>query len=587
MFLDPQDLSSLTHPADEGPLDGVIVSAPIERRISILLAQSKILQSFIMPPTLFGCIRLPSRNQKEVRSILHEKIGFSVEPTTQLVQEILSEVKSECQKLLMLRPVVGAKDTPSEKKHGIKISISKDRQLKRARFEPEKDEEEHDPSSIEKLDVDDEQKSEEALTLPSVRGLIDDFSCRPMASFEIAVGVANPRHVSILALKATSKQRSDDEVRFLHILEAHNEQFREQLPSDNPEEVAGVVKKLLVSDGTPIFVRADLHSDLSTLLAQLQMLRDEEYLDEDYRCRSSFRMIFLGDYADRGGNDVEVLSLLLKLRMENASAVFLIRGNHEEIAMHREFSASARFFEQHHDAVVRCYRSFPIALCVASQTKYQKKDGTFQRQFIHFSHGLFTPSVNLGPFLEDDLQERFEVSKKMRFFESASLVSTKARKALEKLQKEFGEEEAEQALRGSGYRWNDVGEYTEFVLRRGLKLSLAAIHNYTRATARSGAKIVAIARGHQHRQQEELVDKKNHFSRKVLVMTLPVAVAGNFFAKMDEFRGQHAQGMMLTVAPKGGQWKKRAAIVDVDERTKMPISTLAEASSELQEPLRL
>lgn len=43
-------------------------------------------------------------------------------------------------------------------------------------------------------------------------------------------------------------------------------------------------------------------------------------------------LIFLGDYIDRGKDDYAVIEYLFNLRKENLSSVFLLKGNHEQMA---------------------------------------------------------------------------------------------------------------------------------------------------------------------------------------------------------------------------------------------------------------
>jgi hypothetical protein len=41
------------------------------------------------------------------------------------------------------------------------------------------------------------------------------------------------------------------------------------------------------------------------------------------------KLLFLGDYADRGGKGLEVLFLLLAMKLLHPQHVDLLRGNHE------------------------------------------------------------------------------------------------------------------------------------------------------------------------------------------------------------------------------------------------------------------
>jgi serine/threonine protein phosphatase 1 len=64
----------------------------------------------------------------------------------------------------------------------------------------------------------------------------------------------------------------------------------------------------------------DIHGCLAKLLRLLDLLRYDPAAD---------RLIFLGDYIDRGPESKGVLDLMLRLQRENAANIFLM-GNHED-----------------------------------------------------------------------------------------------------------------------------------------------------------------------------------------------------------------------------------------------------------------
>jgi protein phosphatase len=72
----------------------------------------------------------------------------------------------------------------------------------------------------------------------------------------------------------------------------------------------------LKGDRKAIFV-GDLHGDFKALCSILEKAKEDEYL------------IFLGDYVDRGENQIEVINTVLKLKKEYPEKVFLLKGNHE------------------------------------------------------------------------------------------------------------------------------------------------------------------------------------------------------------------------------------------------------------------
>lgn len=73
----------------------------------------------------------------------------------------------------------------------------------------------------------------------------------------------------------------------------------------------------------PIAVIGDVHGDLRALLDVFLAIDEKIGLEE------LGLMVFLGDMVDRGYAQVEVLSLLLKAKLEEPSKLLLLRGNHE------------------------------------------------------------------------------------------------------------------------------------------------------------------------------------------------------------------------------------------------------------------
>jgi hypothetical protein len=68
-----------------------------------------------------------------------------------------------------------------------------------------------------------------------------------------------------------------------------------------------------------VIVVGDLHGDMESLV-HILMSEDMEKAD---------RIVFLGDYGDRGDKSVEVYYLLLRLKVSVREKVIMLRGNHE------------------------------------------------------------------------------------------------------------------------------------------------------------------------------------------------------------------------------------------------------------------
>ncbi len=77
--------------------------------------------------------------------------------------------------------------------------------------------------------------------------------------------------------------------------------------------------------GKAIFV-GDTHGDSKSTLAILKQTNFEKRIKE----KSDLKIVFLGDYADRGEADVENLFLIMSLKKKYPSNIVLLRGNHED-----------------------------------------------------------------------------------------------------------------------------------------------------------------------------------------------------------------------------------------------------------------
>lgn len=71
----------------------------------------------------------------------------------------------------------------------------------------------------------------------------------------------------------------------------------------------------------------DLHGDIQTLNQILLEINARKFLSNPKN-----KIIFLGDYVDRGNNSVKVICSICELKIRYPNSVILMRGNHEAIA---------------------------------------------------------------------------------------------------------------------------------------------------------------------------------------------------------------------------------------------------------------
>jgi protein phosphatase len=90
--------------------------------------------------------------------------------------------------------------------------------------------------------------------------------------------------------------------------------------------LGGKVKESFVELGLPkkLAIVGDLHGDLASLRNILAGIKFETFLGDPDN-----KLVFLGDYVDRGVNSVGVIFIVTRLKMIFPNSVILMRGNHE------------------------------------------------------------------------------------------------------------------------------------------------------------------------------------------------------------------------------------------------------------------
>jgi hypothetical protein len=162
----------------------------------------------------------------------------------------------------------------------------------------------------------------------------------------------------------------------------------------------GLVQKLDISPKSKIYVRADLHGDLKSLVENLNELQKQGLLDENFKCAENFRMIFLGDYMDRGYYSLQIAEILAHLKLQNPGNVFLIRGNHETLEQNEQNSYGTPLLPYIRDIssaslLSQFYQNMPLSVLVAEKTELDCDP----KHYTLFTHGTFELSTDLDPLL--------------------------------------------------------------------------------------------------------------------------------------------------------------------------------------------
>jgi len=122
----------------------------------------------------------------------------------------------------------------------------------------------------------------------------------------------------------------------------------------------------LPRQGNAVFV-GDLHGDMEALVSILEQTKFIENMEEG---KKDHRIVFLGDYADRGAKDVETLEIILALKARYPDNVVLLSGNHEDADTNSRYGLNESLQEKFRDSEVysrynQFFKKLPLA-CVSA-----------------------------------------------------------------------------------------------------------------------------------------------------------------------------------------------------------------------------
>ena len=83
-------------------------------------------------------------------------------------------------------------------------------------------------------------------------------------------------------------------------------------------------------DGS-VCIIGDIHGQYYDFMKILTLTGD---IDEKLQTK----ILFLGDYVDRGANSVEVITLIMALKINYEKDIMLLRGNHESRCMTNSYN---------------------------------------------------------------------------------------------------------------------------------------------------------------------------------------------------------------------------------------------------------
>lgn len=132
------------------------------------------------------------------------------------------------------------------------------------------------------------------------------------------------------------------------------------------------VERVHFPAGSIVAFHGDLHGNVQAVNNFLASLADGGYMAKDNPFRiqdKNFRLLFLGDYTDRGKWGIETIYTVLRLKIENPDQVFMVRGNHEDIDINARYGFAKELYQKYgSDAkhimnkMNNVYNALPVAL---------------------------------------------------------------------------------------------------------------------------------------------------------------------------------------------------------------------------------
>lgn len=258
-------------------------------------------------------------------------------------------------------------------------------------------------------------------------------------------------------------------------------------------------KLALPADSSIIFM-GDLHGDVRSLMATLDELNARKLLDGFTLRDPKTKLLFLGDFTDRGQYGVEVLATLFRLKAANPDAVHFARGNHEDfniVARYGFLDELRRKFGQAADITkfMRAFDRMPVVIYVGTST-----------DFIQANHGGMEPGYDPRDLLASPTASAFQLlgTLKRKTFHAAhpGWLGQDA-SVLALIDKHFADFTPQSPTKphAIGFLWNDFTVFRDEPLlayQRSLVFGQDPTRTVLTASSTVDIKVRAVIRAHQH-----------------------------------------------------------------------------------------
>jgi len=260
-------------------------------------------------------------------------------------------------------------------------------------------------------------------------------------------------------------------------------------------------EKRVLPPGSKVFLQGDLHGDIHSLLAVLDRLNENKWLDGFTLTDPNRHLVFLGDYTDRGSYGIEVIQTLLRLRMANPDQVHLVRGNHEDVSLVARYGflaeGQAKFGNGFNaEKLLRFYDFLPVVLYLGCGTNH-----------VQLCHGGMEPGFSPGPLLAAQGTHRFQLLGPLRqagfLRDNPNWLKSPSETALARSQLIDFTPTAPTTPGTIGFMWNDFTVFNDepgfaHNPERAFVYGQPAVEYLLQSASQGEARLRAVIRAHQH-----------------------------------------------------------------------------------------
>ncbi len=264
-----------------------------------------------------------------------------------------------------------------------------------------------------------------------------------------------------------------------------------------------------------VVAKGDLHGDIYSLDAFIKQLKEWGYTQEGAPLKisdSRVKILFLGDYTDRGLWGVEVITLIALLKVNNPDQVVLVRGNHEDVDMTSKFGFENEFtnkFSMHTSAdrmrvlkkVAKFFELLPVVYYLGCGNEKVT-------HYVQCCHGGIEIGYNPKQFLASDKKyhwiESFQRQTECVHLPNIAILDGKQMLDLRTYCKDFIAKSPMNPY-SVGFMWTDFVVDPEGSCRvtpRALECNKELAHAVLQAASTQTCILTAIIRAHQHRTND-------------------------------------------------------------------------------------